>query len=107
MPSLQPADGHNVFELPPGRQHWLAAIDPFLRNLPTWSAQQMKTVMQQFKISSNRSQWLEGYFSLYTPKALMQAPNGVPTYSASTAGLESAQKSARRDARRRRRCRAA
>jgi len=96
VPSLQPADGHNVFEMPSGRQHWLAAIDPFLRanNLPTWSAQQMKTVMQQFKISANRSQWLEGYFSLYTPKVLAQAPNGVPSYSASTAGLEPAQKSA-------------
>ncbi len=96
VPSLQPADGHNVFELPPGRQHWLAAIDPFLRahQLSTWSAQQMKTVMQQFKISANRSQWLDGYFSLYTPKVLAQAPNGVPSYSASTAGLEPAQKSA-------------
>lgn len=96
VPALQGADGHNVFELPPGRQHWLAALDPFLRThkLPTWSAQQMKTVMQRFKISPSSGPWLEGYFSLYTPKVLAQAPNGVPSYSAATAGLEQAQKGA-------------
>jgi dienelactone hydrolase len=93
VPSLQPADGHNVFELPTGRQHWLAALDPFLRarQLPTWSPQQVKTVAQRFKISPN---WLETYFALYTPKVLAQAPNGVPSYSAATAGLEQAQKGA-------------
>ena len=96
VPSLQPADGHNVFELPAGRHHWLAALDPFLRaqGLPTWSAQQMKTVMQRFKIAPARGPWLEGYFSLYTPKVLVQAPNGVLNYSAATAGLEQAQKGA-------------
>ena len=96
VPSLHPADGHNVFELPAGRQHWLAALDPFLRRhkLPTWSAQQMKTVMQRFNIGAHRGPWLEGYFSLYTPKVLTQAPNGVPSYSAATAGLEQAKKGA-------------
>ena len=56
VPSLHPADGHNVFELPAGRQHWLAALDPFLRThkLPTWSAQQMKTVMQRFNIGADQ-----------------------------------------------------
>ena len=75
VPSLHPADGHNVFELPAGRQRWLAALDPFLRThkLPTWSAQQMKTVMQRFKIAAASGPWLEGYFSLYTPKVLAQA----------------------------------
>jgi hypothetical protein len=96
VPSLHPADGHNVFELPAGRQHWLAALDPFLRKhkLPTWSAQQMKAVMQRFNIGPHRGLWLEGYFSLYTPKVLAQAPNGVPSYSAATAGLEPARKNA-------------
>lgn len=96
VPSLHPADGHNVFELPAGRQRWLAALDPFLRThkLPTWSAQEMRTVMQRFKIAAASGRWLEGYFSLYTPKVLAQAPNGVPSYSAATAGLEQAQKGA-------------
>lgn len=96
VPSLQPADGHNVFELPAGRQHWLAAFDPFLRaqNLPTWSAQQVDTLMQRYSIAASRRQWLEGYFSLYTPKVLVRSPSGVLNYSASTGGLEPAQKSA-------------
>lgn len=96
VPSLQPADGHNVFELPAGRQHWLAALDPFLRRhkLPTWNAQQMKMVMQRFKIAPTSGPWLEGYFSLYTPKVLAQAPNGVPSYTAATSGLEAARKGA-------------
>jgi len=95
-PSLQPADGHNIFELPAGRQHWLAALDSFLRaqNLPTWSAQQLDALMQKYNIATNRRPWLEGYFSLYTPKALVRAPNGVLNYSASAGGLEPAQKSA-------------
>jgi dienelactone hydrolase len=95
-PSLQPADGHNIFELPAGRQHWLAALDPFLRaqNLPTWSAQQLDAMMQRHNITANRRPWLEGYFSLYTPKVLVRSPSGVLNYSASAAGLEPSQKSA-------------
>jgi len=95
-PSLQPADGHNIFELPAGRQHWLAALDPFLRaqNLPTWSTQQLDALMQKYNMPANRRPWLEGYFSLYTPKVLVRAPNGVPSYSASAGGLDPAQKSA-------------
>jgi dienelactone hydrolase len=95
-PSLQPADGHNIFELPAGRQHWLAALDPFLRaqNLPTWSAQQLDALMQKYNIGANRRQWLEAYFSLYTPKVLVRSPSGVLNYSANTSALDPAQKSA-------------
>ena len=95
-PSLQPADGHNIFELPAGRQHWLAALDPYLRaqNLPTWSAQQVDALMQKYNIAANRRQWVEGYFSLYTPKVLVRSPSGVLNYTASTGGLEPAQKGA-------------
>ena len=95
-PSLQPADGHNIFELPAGRQHWLAALDPFLRaqNLPTWSAQQVDALMQKYNIAANRRPWLEGYFSLYTPKVLVRSPSGFLNYTASTRGLEPSQKGA-------------
>ena len=95
-PSLQPADGHNIFELPAGRQHWLAALDPFLRaqDLPTWSAQQLDALMQKYNIGPNRRQWLEAYFSLYTPKVLVRSPSGVLNYSANTSALDPAQKSA-------------
>jgi hypothetical protein len=95
-PSLQPADGHNIFELPAGRQHWLAALDPFLRaqSLPTWSAQQVDTLMQRYNIAANRRPWLEEYFSLYTPKVLVRSPSGVLNYSASTNELEPARKAA-------------
>ena len=95
-PSLQPADGHNIFELPAGRQHWLAALDPFLRaqNLPTWSAQQVDALMQKYNIAANRWPWLEGYFSLYTPKVLVRSPSGFLNYTASTRGLEPSQKGA-------------
>ena len=96
VPSLQPNDGHNVFELPAGRQHWLAALDPFLRaqNLPTWNPQQLDALMQRYRISPNRRQWLEGYFSLYTPKILVQAPNGTLNYTADARAIETAQKAA-------------
>jgi dienelactone hydrolase len=92
-PPLQP-DGHNIFELPAGRQHWLAALDPFLRaqNLPTWSTQQLDALMQKHKIPANRRPWLEVYFSLYTPKVLVRSPSGFLNYSASAGGLEPAQK---------------
>jgi hypothetical protein len=51
VPSLKPNDGHNVFDLPAGRQHWLAALDPFLRaqNLPTWTPQQVDALMQRYR----------------------------------------------------------
>ena len=70
-PSLQPADGHNIFELPAGRQHWLAALDPFLRaqNLPTWSAQQVDALMQKYNIAANRRPWLEGFLARHTEGA--------------------------------------
>jgi dienelactone hydrolase len=96
VPSLQPNDGHHVFQLPAGRQHWLAALDPFLRahNLPTWSARDVDVLMQRHRISPNRRQWVEGYFSLYTPKILVQSPNGGLNYSADTRAIEPAQKAA-------------
>ena len=96
VPSLQPNDGHHVFELPAGRHHWLAALDPFLRaqGLPTWSPQQVDALMQRYSISPNRRQWLEGYFSLYTPKVMVQSPNGALNYTADTRAIEAAEKAA-------------
>jgi dienelactone hydrolase len=96
VPSLQPNDGHNVFELASGRQHWLAALDPFLRaqNLPTWSPQQVDALMQRYGIAPNRRPWLEAYFSLYTPKIMVQSPNGTLNYSADTRAIDPAQKAA-------------
>jgi dienelactone hydrolase len=96
VPSLQPNDGHHVFQLPAGRQHWLAALDPFLRaqGLPTWSPQQIDALMQRYRIPPNRRQWLEGYFSLYTPKVLVLSPSGTLNYSADTRAIEPAQKAA-------------
>ena len=95
-PSLQPDDGHHIFQLPAGRQHWLAALDPFLREqrLPTWSAQQVDALMQKYNLPASRRPWLEGYFSLFTPKVLVRSPNGVMNYSASTSGIEPARKGA-------------
>ncbi len=95
VPSLQPNDGHHVFELPAGRHHWLAALDPFLRaqGLPTWSPQQVDALMQRYRISPNRRQWLEGYFSLYTPKVMVQSPNGALNYTADTRAIEAAAES--------------
>lgn len=95
-PSLQPADGHNIFELPAGRQHWLAALDAFLRaqRLPTWSDRQLDALMQKYNMPPARRPWLEGYFSLYTPKVLVRSPNGVLNYSASTGGIEPSQRGA-------------
>jgi dienelactone hydrolase len=90
-----PEDGHHVFERREGRQHWLAALDPFLRaqGLPTWSTQQVDEAMRRFKMPATRRQWLEGYFSLWTPKVMVQAPNGSGgSYTASSVGLEEARK---------------
>jgi dienelactone hydrolase len=95
-PSLQPNDGHHIFQLPAGRQHWLAALDPFLRaqGLPTWSAQQLDPLTKKFNIAASRRQWLEGYYSLYTPKVMVRAPNGLLNYAADTRGVEPALKAA-------------
>jgi dienelactone hydrolase len=95
-PSLHPNDGHNIMELPAGRQHWLAALDPFLRTqgLPTWNTQQLDALMQKYNMQPARRQWLEAYFSLYTPKVLVRAPNGLLNYSANTTGLAPSEKGA-------------
>ena len=96
VPSLQPDDGHNVFELSAGRQRWLAALDPFLReqSLPTWSSRQVDALMQRYNLAPNRRPFIETYFSLHTPKVLVRSPSGVLNYSAATSGLEAAQKAA-------------
>jgi hypothetical protein len=62
--------------------------------LPTWSPQQVDALMQRYRISPSRRQWLEGYFSLYTPKIMVQAPNGTLNYGADTRAIEPAQKAA-------------
>ena len=85
-------DGHYVFERLAGREHWLAALDPFLQTqgLPTWTAQQVDTIMRTANIPANRRQTVEAYLSLYTPKVLVQAPNGVMIGNGDTRGLEPA-----------------
>jgi dienelactone hydrolase len=95
-PSLQPDDGHNVFELTAGRQRWLAALDPFLRErgLPTWRPQQVDALMQRYNLAPGRRPFVESYFSLLTPKVLVRSSTGVLNYSAATSGLEAAQKAA-------------
>ena len=96
VPSLHPADGHNVFELPAGRQHWLAALDPFLRarQLPTWSPQQVKAVAQRLQdLADTAIGWSSLFLGLHaeSPGA---GPERRAEYSAATAGLEQAQKGA-------------
>jgi pimeloyl-ACP methyl ester carboxylesterase len=95
VPPLVP-DGHNLMELPEGRVHWLAALDPFLRahGLPTWSPAQVDTVMQAARLAPTSRGFIEKYFSLYTPKLLIQMPNGTPSYSANTRGLAPAREAA-------------
>jgi hypothetical protein len=90
VPAL-PQDGHFVFELPDGRAHWLAVLDPFLRahNLPTWQPGQVDALMRAERLGSNSRTLIEKYFSLYTPKVLIQGA-GFVTYTASTRGLEQA-----------------
>ena len=91
LPALPP-DGHNAFDLPNGRVHWLAALDTFLRarNLPTWRAPQVDAAMRAANIPASNRQMVEKYFSLYTPKVLLQAPDRRVTYTADTRSLANA-----------------
>ena len=88
-------DGHFVFELPEGRVHWLAALDPFLRkhNLPTWQPSQVDALLRAEKIPPASRSIVEKYFSLYTPKALIEG-GGFVTYTANTRGIEEARTAA-------------
>ena len=90
VPAL-PQDGHFVFELPDGRVQWLSVLDPFLRghNLPTWQPSQVDAVMRAGQLGSNNRALIEKYFSLYTPKVLIQGA-GFVTYTANTRSLEQA-----------------
>jgi pimeloyl-ACP methyl ester carboxylesterase len=95
VPALAP-DGHHLMELADGRVHWLAALDPFLRaqGLPTWTASQVDAVMKAARLPPARRGFIERYFSLYTPKILVQMPNGTPSYTANTRGIASARETA-------------
>jgi dienelactone hydrolase len=88
IPAL-PEDGHHVFERTAGRQHWLAALDAFLRaqGLPTWTPQQADAAMRINNIPAGQRVTLEGFLSLWTPRVLVQAPNGTLSYDADTKGL--------------------
>jgi hypothetical protein len=87
VPSIPP-DGHHAFELPNGRVYWLAALDAFLRSrgLPTWTKSHVDDLMRARNIPASNREVLEKYFSLYTPKVLLQ---GL-TYTAETRSLANA-----------------
>jgi dienelactone hydrolase len=87
-----PPDGHNAFELPNGRVQWLAALDLFLRaqNLPTWQPAQVDAVMRAANVPAGSRDMINKYFSLYTPKVLLQADDGRVTYTAQTRSLANA-----------------
>jgi hypothetical protein len=102
IPPLQPS-GHFVFDLPQGRAHWLPHLDRFLRanNLPTWTPGQVDALMRNARLSPTSRGMVETYFSLYTPKVLVEG-RGFLTYVANTrdiataraAGLEQCRKRA-------------
>ena len=87
-----PPDGHNIMELPNGRVLWLDALDAFLKanKLATWRQFDVESAMQTYKIPISSRGFLNKYYSLYTPKALAQAPDGRVTYTANTASLAAA-----------------
>lgn len=86
------ADGHHALQLPAGRMHWLAAADKFLRakNLPTWSASDVDRTMRKAAIQAGSRGMVEKYFSLYTPRVMLQAPDGRVTDVADTRSLAAA-----------------
>jgi hypothetical protein len=90
IPALQPS-GHFVFDLPQGRAHWLPHLDQFLRanNLPTWSPGQVDALMRNARLNSNNRSLVEKYFSLYTPKVLVEG-GGFVTYVANTRDIAAA-----------------
>ena len=85
VPPISP-DGHHAFELPNGRVHWLAALDVFLRaqNLPTWQPSQVEAVMRAANVPASNRETINKYFSLYSPKVLLQAGDRRVTYTADT-----------------------
>lgn len=91
VPAIPP-DGHHAFELPNGRLHWLAALDTFLRaqNLPTWHPAQVEAVMRAANVPASSREMINKYFSLYTPKVLLQAGDRRVTYTSDTRSLTSA-----------------
>ena len=91
VPAIPP-DGHHAFELPNGRVHWLAALDAFLRSrkLTTWQPSQVDTVMRAAGVPGSNRDLVEKYFSLYTPKILLQGGDRRVTYTADTRNLASA-----------------
>jgi pimeloyl-ACP methyl ester carboxylesterase len=96
IPPLQP-NGHFAFDLAQGRAHWLPHLDQFLRanNLPTWNVGQVDALMRNARLNPASRKLVETYFSLHTPKVLVEG-GGFVTYAASsrdiagarTAGLE-------------------
>lgn len=91
VPAIPP-DGHHTLELPNGRVHWLAALDKFLRaqNLPTWQPAQVEAVMRDANVPAGSREMVNKYFSLYTPKVLLQAPDRRVTYTADTRSITNA-----------------
>lgn len=89
------ADGHHALQLPAGRVHWLAAADRFLRanSLPTWTATDVDRAMRKAAIQTGSRGMVEKYFSLYTPRVMLQAPDGRVTYVADTRSLDAARAS--------------
>jgi dienelactone hydrolase len=90
VPPLQPS-GHFVFDLAQGRAHWLPHLDRFLRanNLPTWDARQVDALMRSARLGPANRALVEQYFSLYTPKVLVEG-SGFVTYAASPRDIETA-----------------
>jgi dienelactone hydrolase len=66
-------DGHDLFTNWDGRNHWLAALDPFLRRngLPTWAPELADAVMRDAAIPQVHRAEIEAYLSELTPKVLL------------------------------------
>ncbi len=90
IPPLQPS-GHFVFDLPQGRAHWLPHLDRFLRanNLPTWNPGQVDALMRSARLRPSNRGMVETYFSLYTPKVLVEGA-GFLTYAANARDIATA-----------------
>jgi pimeloyl-ACP methyl ester carboxylesterase len=90
IPALQP-NGHFAFDLAQGRAHWLPHLDQFLRanNLPTWNAGQVDALMRSARLKPASRSMVEKYFSLYTPKVLVEG-GGFLTYAANTRNIAAA-----------------
>lgn len=89
VPAIDP-DGHHAFELPNGRVHWLLALDAFLRSrgLPTWDASRIDDTMRAASIPTGSRDLVNRFYSLYTPRVLLQAPDRRVTFTADTRSLE-------------------